>query len=213
MLGRHCPVNIRAGVEMLNKLKMVGLAIVMAIAGTLASAATITFGPTPTAAIINPLADSTTGAVLENTIGSIPGLKRSPWQGSSVNENLATSYYTSVGRGASATYVFAGLQNSLSVLWGSPDTYNFLDIILSGPGGSTQTINGTSAMGPVGILAQFLTITGVSFDTLTFRSNNNAFEYVNLQTTPTPVPVPAAGFLLVGGLGIMVAMRRRRKAS
>lgn len=34
---------------------------------------------------------------------------------------------------------------------------------------------------------------------------------VPLPATPQPIPVPAAGFLLVGGLGTLAALRRRKK--
>lgn len=195
---------------MLNTLKMVGLALALSTAGTIASAATVTFGSTPTAAFLNPLADSTTGTVFENTTGSIVGLKRSPWQFSTVDPDAADSFYTSVSGSASATYSFAQLMGSVSFLWGSPDSFNNLELVLTA-GGVSTVINGVEAQGPISARQQYITITDVVFDSLTFRSGGDAFEFANLEASP--VPVPAAGLLLIGGLGMMAALRRRQKAA
>ncbi|MEX0281231.1 MAG: VPLPA-CTERM sorting domain-containing protein [Arenibacterium sp.] len=174
-----------------------------------ASAATVTFGPFPDAAQMNPTADSTTGTVFENVVGSISGVRRSPWQGSAIDENDSTSYYTSVSGNSSASYDFGMSMREISFLWGSPDNYNDLDIILTGAGG-TVTINGTQAQGPVAIGAQYVTISDVGlFDSVTFRSGRNAFEFANLETAQ--VPVPAALPLLVGALGGLGFAARRRK--
>lgn len=176
-----------------------------------AHAVTVTFGPTPTVAMPNPLADATTGTVFENIVGSDPGVYRSPWQGgtSTINENDATAYYTSVSAQSSATYIFASMKNSISFLWGSPDDYNDLDIILSG-GGGTVTVNGTDAQGPVAIEQQFVTLSDVGlFDTVTFRSGQNAFEYANLTAA---IPLPAGLPLLAAGLGVLGYVGRRKKS-
>lgn len=172
-----------------------------------ANAATVTFGTLPTAAKANPVADATTGTVFENVTGSIGGVRRSPWQGSSVDENAADSFYTSVSGRSSATYNFDSSRTSLSFVWGSPDTYNDLDIILSG-GGGTVTVNGSQAFGTPGLLAEFVTISDVGqFSSVTFRSGSNAFEYANVAA----VPVPAALPLMVAGIaGLGIAGRRRR---
>lgn len=42
-------------------------------------------------------------------------------------------------------------------------------------------------------------------------ANGGSESFVN--TTPAPVPLPAAGLLLLGGLGAMTAVRRRRRAA
>jgi len=45
-----------------------------------------------------------------------------------------------------------------------------------------------------------------------FDWDNDVVGSFNADLSLSPVPVPAAGFLLLGGLGGMVALRRRRKA-
>lgn len=176
------------------------------VASTLgAGAVTIVLGPKPTTSDPNPAATATTGTVFENVTGSIGGLRRTPWEGTAL---AATGLYTSVSRGGSATYDFGSARSALSFLWGSPDTYNNLVIELSGGGGST-TINGAAVQPPVAVGANFVTISGIGmFDTVTFKSGGNAFEYANVAA----VPLPAAGLLLVGGLGALGLMGRRKVA-
>lgn len=166
----------------------------------------------------NPLADSTSGppsfGVNENITGNqFSGggslVARTPWEGS-IHEN--TGEYTAVQAFSSATYSFGpdNLQNSISLIWGSPDGFNDLVITLTG-GGGTTTINGSEVQGPVAIGASEVLITDVVFEEITFTSGLNAFEFANLITTPIPLP---AGALLMGtalaGFGVM---RRRRKSS
>jgi hypothetical protein len=59
------------------------------------------------------------------------------------------------------------------------------------------------------------TISGNGFDdtpgVLTFSAQSGgATVSFSSTTTPAPIPVPAAGFLLIGALGVLGAMRRRK---
>ena len=159
-------------------------------------------GLTPMA---NPDAAAISGEVYENVTGSIGGLRLSPWDGS-IHE--ATGVYTSVNAGASATYDFAGLQTGFSLIWGSPDSYNDLVVRLITGDTLVASFDGTAAQGPVQVGAALFEVGDVLFDRLVLSSGSNAFEFANL--TATPVPLPAGGLLLLGALGGLAALRRKR---
>lgn len=184
--------------------RLAALATGMLFASALAaSALVITPGATPGTDQPNPAADAITGTVFQNVSGSISGVRRTPWEGTPL---ASTGLYTSVSANSSATYVFGSAMKAVSFLWGSPDTYNNLDISLSA--GGTEIVNGALIQPPVAVGAKYVTLSGVgAFDSVTFRSGQNAFEFANLEATPVPLP---AGVLLLGGaLAGLGAVRRR----
>ena len=157
----------------------------------------------------NDTPSSTTGVYYDNVVGTQfdggAAVTRSVWQ-DTINE--AAGVYSSVQEDSTATFTFGGLQDSLSLIWGSPDDYNDIIITLTGGAGDV-VINGAAVQGPVGVLASMVTIFDVEFDTVTFTSGENAFEFANLEVTPVPLP---AGMLLMGtALGGLAVLRRRRK--
>jgi hypothetical protein len=163
----------------------------------------------PTVAIANATPDATTGTYFSNVTGTISGTRRTPWEGTAL---AATGVYSSVSKGSSATFDFAKRQKSFSLVWGSPDKWNDLQVKLISGGATVTTINGFAIQPPAGVLAALVTVTDVVFDRLTFVSTtNNAFEFANLTTTP--VPLPAAGWMLIAGLGALGAVARKRKVA
>lgn len=162
---------------------------------------------TPGVNFANPEADVITGTVFENVTGSVSGVRRSPWEGTTFFDD---GLYTSVSGGATATYNFDRLQTGLSFVWGSPDDYNDLTLTLLSDSSST-TINGAAVQPPIAVGANLVTITGFTFDRLVFASGQNAFEFANLSTTP--IPLPAAGWMLIAALSGLGLLSRKRAAA
>jgi hypothetical protein len=195
------------------------------------------FATLPTSSV-SPFTSQTTGTVYFNETGSLTNIYRSPFENVStgspnLNGNggyVLTGYnslpYTSIEANATATYTFASLATSLSLLWGSPDSYNYI-AFYSGPNG-TGSEEGMIA-GNALLLQTYghdqvtLTLDGETFDSVVLSSiGSNAFEFANLQgmggspnanpfDIPLATPLPAALPLFVGGLGIVGFLARSRK--
>ncbi|CAJ1369813.1 MAG: VPLPA-CTERM sorting domain-containing protein [Roseibium album] len=204
----------------MKSLNFAGIAAAIFLAAsTVASAApTLSFSGLNQAQIeaLTPVANiaptSTTGNYFNNVIGNqFNGggglIARSPWEGTS-HQNT-DGVFSSVQGGSSATFEFDKVQTGLSMIWGSPDSYNDLVITLLG-GGGTYTINGNDVKGPSGILASLVGVTNVAFQKIVLTSGSNAFEFANLKTTP--VPIPAGALLLVTAVGGLALVRRRKSA-
>jgi len=202
-----------AGASGLKRIAAMAAAVFLASSVVASAASVVTSGVLPGEAILNPIASATTGAVYQNVTGSIGGLRRSPWQSSNstVNYNDADAWYSSVSGKSTATYDFGAKQKTLSFVWGSPDRYTDLDIDLIS-GGTVLTLNGTDMVPPgvLGSTSALVTISDILFDRVVFRSGRNAFEYANVVSTAA-VPLPAAGLMLMGGLGGLRLVSRRRQ--
>ena len=111
---------------------------------------------------------------------------------------------------------FTSVQSAFTFLWGSIDEYNSVEFLL---GGVSQLVyTGFDLITDFGLiqdgpnyeevaLVKFSEFDGGGFDTVTFTSPKAAFEIAL-----PPVPVPAAGLLLLGALGGLAALRRRKTA-
>jgi hypothetical protein len=125
----------------------------------------------------------------------------------------ATGGWWSVGPDApqSSTGIisFAGGATEVSFLWGSPDDYNVLEI--NGTA-FNKTLLGTSLTGDrdIGVYLTIKADQGDFINSLTFRSNSNAFEVDNLRVAT--VPEPGTYALLLSGMGVMGFVAKRRKA-
>jgi hypothetical protein len=188
---------------------------------------------------VSPFTPQTTGTVYFGVLGSVPNIYRSPFENVSVGvpnpdgnggyilpgyDNLP---YTSVQANSTATYTFAAAVSSLSLLWGSPDSYNYLEFFSgsNGTGSLEGTISGSAlALQTYGHDQLTLALDGgLSFlSVLLYSSGSNAFEFANLQgigqdpnghpfDVPQVTPLPAALPLFAGGLGIMGFLARSKK--
>ena len=120
--------------------------------------------------------------------------------------NWATLPYSSVEAGASATYVFSSV-HILSILWGSPDTYNSLEFLNSGD--PIETFTGADLEVQIygHDLVSFIDTTG-DFNEIILSSQQNAFEFADLvapNSDPLSLstPIPGALPLLATGLGVL----------
>jgi hypothetical protein len=142
---------------------------------------------------------------------SAAGTTRSPFE--NVNETHGPGYgnpYTNIAAGGTATWNFFS-STQLSILWGSPDTYNTLTFFSGADGGGTNLGSFTGAN---------LLLNSRGHDTVVFTSSDaflsvvlsttqNAFEFTNLSAcggenracAPVVTPLPAALPLFVSGLG------------
>jgi hypothetical protein len=180
-----------------------------------ASATTITLASAP-ASYVNNSFDS----------GTLP----SGWTASGPNAGIVSTSVTNqymapsgdstpfayAGVGSSITATFASGISGLSLLWGSPDSWN--TITFSGPGGTESFSPGSGLLsildptntGSMNVL--FIATPGSYWTTVTFSSAAPAFEFDNVATlaaTTTAVPEPATLALVAGALSLF-ALRRRK---
>ncbi len=124
----------------------------------------------------------------------------------------ATQYLAVYG-GGKATIDLGGSYNSISLLWGSIDTYNKIEFLSGGAvvttiTGSDVIANPTGNQGPNGT-KQF-GIAG-SFDTIAISSTANSFELDNL--TVSQVPDAGSTLALLGGVFAMIGVFSRKSNS
>lgn len=177
-----------------------------------ANAATVSQSATPAAAFANPVGSVISGTYASNVTdpgvftGSTDPLpldnRRSPWEGTALDGSV---YSAITGR---VSYAFGSVRTAFSLVWGSPDTYNDLKFFLGG--NLVDTVNGSAILPCCGtnVASSLVTISGLKFDSVEFRSGAQAFEYANVAA----VPVPAAGLMLLGAVGGLAVLRRRAKA-
>lgn len=150
------------------------------------------------------------------------GISQSPFN----NTPIAASqtYFASIFNGAPGdgggaqspvTLTFGKTQSAFNILWGSIDSYNEIEFLLLGASQLVQTGTDIVNLGSLGGVTPtfeqvaLVKFSDLQFDSVKFTSNGqNSFEFAL-----APVPLPAGGLLLLGALGGLAALRRRKQAA
>ena len=196
------------------------LAAVLLLATNGLQAATVTYSTIlPTSAVANPLASGVIGAdaVFDQSATGTVAKRRSPWDATNSTVPIATGLYSSIRSKsavpASAFFTFASIRKELSFVWGTPGPLNKVEFFLDGL--SQFAFSGVAAQilsNPRGNNSIFTKISGLTFDKVVFTAGKPALEFANLRTV-SAVPIPAAGLMLLGALGGLAALRRRKTAA
>jgi hypothetical protein len=163
--------------------------------------------------------------------GEVPGLYRSPFENSPSGPGALLSdggrgvgdwsslQYTSIQGGGSATYDFSSPMDNLSILWGSPDSYNTISFYSGDNGtGFLYSITGSALdIQTYGHDLVDFAMLGGDFESVILSSKYNAFEFADLQASNDPAaPLPSTLPLLASGLGavfLLTCRKNRRKTS
>jgi len=183
-----------------------------------ASTAHAAIGITATPAV-NPYGGPTPTYNFEADTAAITGGSRvfGDITGQHVEPLGSNSWYYSVGPtdGSPATLTLAGgLVESISLLWGTVDDYNTLELFdsldnLLGTVTGSQVISGGTFGSSSRLVTLALTGDTQSVAKLKFTSTSNAFEFDNVAVTAA-VPEPTTWMMLIlGMLGVGFAMRRK----
>ncbi|MEM7098713.1 MAG: hypothetical protein AAF541_10685 [Pseudomonadota bacterium] len=129
--------------------------------------------------------------------GHIGGVSRSPFDGSGASPDYGDANnisHWSIGTHAlnntSMSWLnFDADQSSLKLVWGSPDSYNYLefyndDTLVAAFTGTDVIVAG----GQRAVSLAWVTISDLVFDQVKFISTRNAFEFSNIMATPVPAP-------------------------
>ncbi|MEM1129790.1 MAG: VPLPA-CTERM sorting domain-containing protein [Pseudomonadota bacterium] len=135
---------------------------------------------------------------------------RTPWEEFPMLAD--TGYYNSVERKGFAEYVYDNERTTFSLMWGSPDRYNWLRFY-NADDQEVFAMNGhdSAIVGTPGYVAgrKYVNVSVSDLQAFTrvrLESYSDAFEYSGVA----PVPLPAAGLLLMAGLGGLGAVARKR---
>lgn len=186
----------------------------LALTASAGMAATITISNDGDATAAVGVSNSTAGfsytaTGLTTETNSAANVTRSPFETTAM---YGDSYFN-LASGGFMDIVLTHASNSLSFLWGSPDSYNYVQVFLND---ATSTIFSLANIPPMvssGLLANYVTFgatAGTKITSVNFSTSGTAFEFSNIR--PSEVPVPAGGALLLAGLAGVAALRRRNKS-
>jgi hypothetical protein len=159
------------------------------------------------------------GTVYNDITGSSSGNDRSPFENNATPGSGVGTWYLNqydAVQGNSSGYVNVALSNTMTMLWGSPDTYNSISFCTGTDGGGTCTLGAyVAGVLPITYGHDLITFdTTFTFTSILFASGQNALEFADLTTNfnqAGSTPLPAALPLFAGGLGVMGLLARRRK--
>jgi|GEM_PF-5640875 len=157
--------------------------------------------------------------VIDVPPGNNPGNFQSPFNSNGLTDTV--DYFSTqpkggpgLGAASPVTLGFTEVQQAFTMLWGSIDKYNSVTFKLDGS--DVYTVGGDDVAGAIGLdpatnyevvaLVKFLDFES-GFDSITFASKGPALEFAL-----APIPLPAAGWLLLAGLGGLGVVARRKKA-
>jgi hypothetical protein len=152
----------------------------------------------------NPLATTATAGVFQNVTASVTGLYRSPWK-NTANDGAE---FTAVRRKNTASYDYGRDQFRLALMWGSVNTYNYIDFWNDGAKVFTLTGADLFPTAPQNTGFSVVTVKNILFDRAVFGSTGNTFEYASLNTAQVPIPPGLPMFLLA--LGALALVSRAR---
>jgi hypothetical protein len=177
-----------------------------------------------------PTSFSGDGNFVVNQTTSISGVQRSPYDGTAFQgiglfDSLNSPAATNSPGIEKATYDFTTGASIVSLLWGSPDTYNSVQLWSGADGTGTLlfTLSGNQLTNPQGLGAgyDFVTLTDQTgtFGSFVLLDNSQAaFEFANV-TSPTsvvpPTPLPSTWTMMIAGMiafGYMALRRRKSDA-
>ncbi len=152
--------------------------------------------------------------------GSITNTSTSPFAGNSLGS--ASSNYLTAEPSDNVTLTFSSAQSAFSLLWGTVDTFNSLNLQFfdGATAVGTDTVTGSdvaSAAGisPNGTTGAFVTVSDPAlgaFTSVVATSTTQAFEFVPGAASSTSVPEPATLALLgFGLLGLGFVQHRRSR--
>ena len=142
--------------------------------------------------------------------GGVSGIAASPYGDS----NHYTNYFSAEGSGGTVTLNYSSNQTSLSMVWGTVDSGDTRNLLITAGGNSISGTEINTLCGNCitsdGNQELYLTVTGLNpFKTVTFSdANANAFEF-NVAAVPEPA---TWGMMILGFMGVGF-MAYRRKSS
>jgi MYXO-CTERM domain-containing protein len=124
-----------------------------------------------------------------------------------------TPFFAYAAAGGAITANFVGGIVGLDILWGSPDGYNTITFY-TGPnrtGTAESFVPGTPPLvapaPPLVAPVLFTAAPGVTWESVSFTSTFNAFEFANIETVAS-APEPGGLALVLGGVLAIAAIRR-----